>query len=1082
MRWTMTQAGLRGALAGAALALSAGAGTLSAQMYFGQNHVQYDKFRWQVIETDHFLVHYYPEIADVAQEAARMSERSYARLSRLMHHQFAEKKPILLYGSTADFSQSNVFGDQSEGTGGVTEFLRQRMAQFFTGNMRDFEHVFQHEMVHVFQFDIFSRGRAGANFGALAQVQPPLWMMEGMAEYFSIGQHHPWTDAWIRDAVLNDALPTIQQMTERPDRYFPYRFGLSLWQYVGQRWGDDVIAEIMNAIPSVGIDRAFRRETGMGLDELSTQWTEAMKQRYLPLIAQYDRPREFAEPLLSQRRSGGFMNMFVAPALSPDGKLITFISFGSLLRGEVFPDLYLANAETGERMARLIKSTTNPDFEQLRFIYSQPSFSHDGRLLAFTGQRGGRDMLYLMDIARRRVIRRIEPPVDQVLNPSFSPDNQRIVFSGLSGGMTDLWVVNADGSDMRRLNRDMHGDAHPQWSPDGRTIAFSSDRGPDTDFEVLRFGRPHISLMDVETGTVRVIPGQDGMNINPQWAPDGRSLIYVSDRTGVTNLFQYDLDTQEHYQLTNVVGAITAVSEQSPVITWARDADVLAFVYYERGDHTIWRLPNPRALRRAPYRPPAVIADGTPAGAADTARRTPPRVATGGAPLPLGTANDSAAARQSFYRAPDAVTRRSSDVPAAVLSRASGPVTVQAMLDSADFNLPDTTAMRTYPYRARFAPEYIAQPQIGAQAGGFSQGVFGGTTIILADLMGDHQLAIAGGLNGQLSDAQIFTAYSSLGRRMPYSLSIAQQPFYFSGGSELEPLSQTQFVETHHIVRLVQRQVGAISLYPFNRFTRMEVGASFANIDYQTFPFYRVVDIAGFATQFERGQTRNLQSVNIYSPTLAFVTDNSLMGMVGPLSGRRARVQVTPQFGTWQWVDYLVDARAYKPIIFNYLTLATRFTSSLTIGRDEGVFEKWLGRPDFVRGFNRSDVGFGCGAIAGGISCTDDEAVGTRIAFANAEMRFPVLRRGMAGTWFGLPPVEGLVFYDAGLAWNKGQSVTWSARPNADPQLQRSVLQSYGYGFRMNVFGILILRWDYAIPINRPNSRGFGTWFFGANY
>jgi len=260
------------------------------------------------------------------------------------------------------------------------------------------------------------------------------------------------------------------------------------------------------------------------------------------------------------------------------------------------------------------------------------------------------------------------------------------------------------------------------------------------------------------------------------------------------------------------------------------------------------------------------------------------------------------------------------------------------------------------------------------------------------------------------------------------------------------------------------------------------LGVGFANIDYQTFPFFRVVDVGGFASQWERGETRNLQSVNTIAPTLAFVTDNTLNGLVGPISGRRARVAVTPQIGTWQWVDYLVDARAYKPIIFNYLTLATRFTGSLTVGRDEAVFGKWLGRPDFVRGFNRSNVGLGCGQIAGGISCTDDEAVGSRIAFTNTELRFPVLRRGMNGGYFGLPPVEGLVFYDAGIAWNQGQALSWSAQPGTDPNQVRSVLQSYGLGFRANVFGILILRWDYAIPIARPGSRGFGTWFFGANY
>ena len=70
-----------------------------AQSYFGQNQVQYDHFDWKVLETEHFLVHYYPEERVAAVDAARMAERSYARLSRLLGHQFREKKPILLFAS-----------------------------------------------------------------------------------------------------------------------------------------------------------------------------------------------------------------------------------------------------------------------------------------------------------------------------------------------------------------------------------------------------------------------------------------------------------------------------------------------------------------------------------------------------------------------------------------------------------------------------------------------------------------------------------------------------------------------------------------------------------------------------------------------------------------------------------------------------------------------------------------------------------------------------------------------------------------------------------------------------------------------
>ncbi|MCA2991311.1 MAG: PD40 domain-containing protein, partial [Gemmatimonas sp.] len=483
----------------AAAALGASASLTPAQaQFFGQNQVQYDRMDWRVIETEHFLVHYYPQIADVAPDAARMSERAYARLSRLTAHQFREKKPILIFGSSGDFAQSNVFGDLGEGTGGVTDPLRQRMAQFFSGDWASFEHVLIHEMVHVFTFDIFSRGRAGAGLQNLAMVNPPLWYMEGLAEYLSIGPTHPWTDAWVRDAIVNNTLPTIAQMTERPDKYFPYRYGLALWQYVGARWGDEVIGEIMNATPSLGIDRAFRREIGLSLDELSADWKAAMQAKYLTAVANLDRPRSFAEPLLTQSRTGGFANTYVAPALSPDGKYITYVGYGSLLRGEVFPELYLADVATGKRLKRLVKTTTNPDYEQLRFIYSQPSFSPDGKLLAFTGQRGGRDVLYVLDVARRKVVKDFDFEMDQVLSPSFSPDGRRIVFSGMRRGTSDLYVASMDTPGFVQLMKDTYGDLSPSWSPDGRQIAFVTERGPDTDMEILKVGPWRVAIYDFD--------------------------------------------------------------------------------------------------------------------------------------------------------------------------------------------------------------------------------------------------------------------------------------------------------------------------------------------------------------------------------------------------------------------------------------------------------------------------------------------------------------------------------------------------------------------------------------------------------
>src|SRR3989454_4235685 len=370
-------------IAGAvAVLVLAGTAPLVAQ-YFGQNKVQYRTFDFQIIQTEHFEVYYYPAERVAALDAARMAERWYARLSRVLHHEFQGRKPIILYASQSDFQQTNVVDASGEGLGGVTEFFKHRMVLPFTGSYAELEHVIGHEMVHQFQYDVFSRGRIGAGVQTLINVNPPLWFMEGMAEYLSIGPIDPHTSMWLRDASLEGHLPTIEEMTADP-YIFPYRYGHALWAYIGEKWGDEVIGEILQASATSGLEAAFKRATGRTLEDLSNDWRDAIQTTFLPQLGDHYRARRIAQPTLTQRRSRG--RIFLAPALTPDGKQIAF--FGD--EGGFFVDLWLADAETGRTQRRLVRSTQNNNYESLRFINSAGAFSPDGRYLAIAAKRKGR--------------------------------------------------------------------------------------------------------------------------------------------------------------------------------------------------------------------------------------------------------------------------------------------------------------------------------------------------------------------------------------------------------------------------------------------------------------------------------------------------------------------------------------------------------------------------------------------------------------------------------------------------------------------------------------------------------------------
>ena len=1011
----------------ASLALTTGmAAHAGAQNYFGQNQVQYDRFNWTQLATEHFLIYYYPEERVATLDAARMAERAYARLSRVLGHQFREKKPIVLFSSRTDFGQNNITGDLGEGTGGVTEASRHRMLLNFTGDYKSFEHVLTHEMVHAFQYDIFARGKAGNGLQALAQFLPPLWFAEGMAEYLSLGPSGANTESWMRDAALNGKIPTIKQLTDEPDKYFPYRFGHSLWTYIGQKWGDEAIGQIMNSVPTVGVERAFRRELGVSFEELGTEWREDLQSRLLPEIGSMDRPRKFAQEVLGEDKKED--EIYLAPSLSSDGKRIAFLGNGNFLRGQVFVDLWLADAETGKRIKRLANSELNPDFEELRFLYSQSAFSPDGQKIALTAQRQGRDVMYVMNVESGKRSEPFDLPLESVTGPTWSPDGKQIIFSGSRGGITDLCIVNADGAGFRRLTRDRFGDLQPQWSPDGKTVAFASDRD-SASFDLLEFKPWRITLLDLETGRTTVLPGQAGLNLNPQWSPDGKSIAYISDRSGTANVFLYDFESKQHYQLTNVVGAVSALTEYSPAISWARGADKLAFTYYDDGQYTIWAINNPRSLKKSPY-------------------HDVPRVTIASTVQPV-----------------DTTTRT---------------ISIAALLDSADIGLPDTTKFSDNAYKMRLQPDYVTRPSIGYVPDAFGRSLFGGTTVVLSDMLGNNHVAISGEVNGRLSEARAFLGYTNLSRRWQYSTGFSQSPYYFLSSDSLSNTFDPGVArENQEITTYVARQAFAVTAYPLNRFTRFEFGAGFNNIDRSRWFVTREIFNGSSASPYSVDSTRRSPTLNYLDGQLALVSDNTLLGYTGPIMGRRYRFQVSPVVGAYDWVEYLADYRRYDPILFNYLTVATRLYTDLSIGQDETAFPKYIARPDFVRGYDRNSAFYlSCPVVgANPTNCSAVQLLGSRVAVANVELRFPLLRRVQLGfVPFDLPPIDGLFFYDAGLAWSAGQSVYLTRPAGFTNATQRYPLKSYGFGLRLNLFNYAILRWDFAIPVDQLQHKGIWTW------
>src|SRR5690606_18926033 len=192
-------------LAALAACLAALAWPVSLEpQYFGRNKVPWERFEFEVLESEPFLIRYSPPDAPHAEYVAALAERWHARLAKFFDHELEERKPLVIYANHADFQQTVITpGLIGEGTGGFTESALDRVVLPLTGINADNDHVIGHELVHVFQFDLMERLAQGGQRTA----QLPLWMIEGLAEYLSQGRVDPATALWMRDAVLHGLLP-----------------------------------------------------------------------------------------------------------------------------------------------------------------------------------------------------------------------------------------------------------------------------------------------------------------------------------------------------------------------------------------------------------------------------------------------------------------------------------------------------------------------------------------------------------------------------------------------------------------------------------------------------------------------------------------------------------------------------------------------------------------------------------------------------------------------------------------------------------------------------------------------------------
>jgi TolB protein len=272
------------------------------------------------------------------------------------------------------------------------------------------------------------------------------------------------------------------------------------------RFANEVIKTLGAGVPGIALTKLAFVSNRTGHDEI---W-----------VMDYDG--------FNQHPITSFGSISLTPRWSPDNTKIAFTTY--VLHN---PDVFIFSLETNRRIP----------FPKYRGLNTTPAWSPDGSKIAFCSSMGGDPEIYVSEANGYNLQRlTFSPGVD--ISPVWNPKTgNEIAFVSDRSGSPQIYTMSSDGTNLRRLITGGGDASSPSWSPNGLFIAFS--------WRVSDTGTFDIYIIEIATGRIVQLTHDAGRNEHPYWSPDGRHLVFESNRSGTKQVWTMLADGSNPKRLTS---------------------------------------------------------------------------------------------------------------------------------------------------------------------------------------------------------------------------------------------------------------------------------------------------------------------------------------------------------------------------------------------------------------------------------------------------------------------------------------------------------------------------------------------------